>query len=1252
MIHCYRNVAVGPVARWFVAQGPAALGPGAPSLGVQRRKAQAKAQGSLVRRVSMLGLVWLALVPWASASGTGSAPAPVPSPAQPSPATVPGAPRPDPNSAQAGLTVHAGVAGVPVVNIVAPNASGLSHNQFLDYHVSPQGLVLNNAAQVAGVSQLLGPLAANPNLDHSPPARLILNEVMGPDGSLLQGATEVFGASADLILANPHGIHCAGCSFFNSAHATLTTAVPQTDAHGALIGWGPRTADIHIDTSGLDARALAQVHLDARQVQIHGPVTAQSVYVQADTLHHAARVVAAGDIVIALVQDYEGGGSLDAAHALQLTSQKGSLFVEASEGRQALLRGGDLRLRAAQDIALRGAHIEGLQRNASPGHVHIQAGGNLRLTALATADKPASAPSGTEPTAAGNFILQRTVLIPTQLHADGNMALRAGGDLLLSASDAQAKGALSLEATSLRVRADWAEEHRLRLTQQGSAALAPCPWNICLQPPSAMTRMDSERTHLVTARASNLRSGQALQLRARDRILLQGAQLDAGSDMELVAGGGRGEHAPNAQPSLELLPAMQERRRVSHTQTNTRQPRADASGLVLQSLQTRTEEQVESEALATRLRSKGAMSLQSDGMVALDGASLSAAAQLDLQAADAVRMGATAQRTRSQHATSTQSLVLGAPQLQGGELALEWGLSRGESQTRTERLTYLPSTLNAALGMRVSSRGDMTLHGAQLRTPGPLALYAKGTVGISAPKGAERSEARESTSFDGLRVALSTPTLQAAGKAWDSAVAADRDNQASDTASYYGDVHRATEKIETLATELGKVRDAVHTPSAQNLAKVRLLSLFAGGVARVESQTTDAHSETLYPASLESHDLQISAGQDLALAAAKLNSTGVLQLRAGRHLRLEPALTQVQNTGDTRSAERTVGARAALDAAGKGHIVEGVLRTKSSQAHSSSDTQEAVGSQLNASQLKLSAGGQLSANAVHGDAQDVTLHAGAQLRIGAAEMTATSSKSAHTDSASYTLGLGADGRPNALSVELSVKNSLARSIEQKHGPSRFIARHQLALRSGDDMVLQGGVLAAAQQNIVSGKDLHVCSVQDLRTAQQQQLRRDFGVGVSADPWVSGLQEQSHERASAQWVPVQTALQSSGSMDISVRGTTQIVGAKVVSDSGALTLRSAALQASDLQDESRRQGSMNNLGLGLSFPDQKPPQRKGFPEFALGATWDQQQQWDRATIGSGAVILDPGAQLPSGLNRDPAQAQLAPRPTHGAGSIGF
>src|SRR5689334_8288494 len=48
-------------------------------------------------------------------------------------------------------------AGVPIVNIVAPNGAGLSHNQFLDYNVDRQGLVLNNALQT-GQSQLAGQL--------------------------------------------------------------------------------------------------------------------------------------------------------------------------------------------------------------------------------------------------------------------------------------------------------------------------------------------------------------------------------------------------------------------------------------------------------------------------------------------------------------------------------------------------------------------------------------------------------------------------------------------------------------------------------------------------------------------------------------------------------------------------------------------------------------------------------------------------------------------------------------------------------------------------------------------------------------------------------------------------------------------------------------------------------------------------------------------------------------------------------------
>lgn len=115
--------------------------------------------------------------------------------------------------------------GVPIVNIVAPNGSGLSHNQFLDYNVDRQGLVLNNALQ-AGQSQLAGQLAANPQLQGQA-ASVILNEVISRNPSAINGAQEIFGRAADYVLANPNGISVNGGSFINTPNANLVVGRPE-----------------------------------------------------------------------------------------------------------------------------------------------------------------------------------------------------------------------------------------------------------------------------------------------------------------------------------------------------------------------------------------------------------------------------------------------------------------------------------------------------------------------------------------------------------------------------------------------------------------------------------------------------------------------------------------------------------------------------------------------------------------------------------------------------------------------------------------------------------------------------------------------------------------------------------------------------------------------------------------------------------------------------------------------------------------
>jgi len=191
-----------------------------------------------------------------------------------------------PVSAFAAITPAAGGAtvtpgAVPVVNIVAPNGAGVSHNQFGAFSVDTQGVVLNNSA-AAVQSQLAGQIAGNANLAGGA-ARVIITEVTGTTPTALNGALEIAGQRAALIVANPNGISADGGSFINAARVTLTTGTPELGGAGRLNSINVGKGVISVSGKGLDATGAERADLFARSVELNAKLQAKDLAVVTGT---------------------------------------------------------------------------------------------------------------------------------------------------------------------------------------------------------------------------------------------------------------------------------------------------------------------------------------------------------------------------------------------------------------------------------------------------------------------------------------------------------------------------------------------------------------------------------------------------------------------------------------------------------------------------------------------------------------------------------------------------------------------------------------------------------------------------------------------------------------------------------------------------------------------------------------------------------------------------------------------------------
>jgi hemolysin len=381
--------------------------------------------------------------------------------------------------------------GVPIVNIVAPNGSGLSHNQFLDYNVDRQGLVLNNALQ-AGQSQLAGQLAANPQLQGQA-ASVILNEVISRNPSAINGAQEIFGRPADYVLANPNGISVNGGSFINTPNANLVVGRPELN-DGKLQSLNTRDASgqLQIHSGGL-RNGEGSINLIAPRVDSQGAITAR------DQLN----------LTVGRNQVDYASGQVKTVDPAGNTGNTGDQRIDASLF--GAMQAGRINIVSTAEGA--GVRVGAVQVAGRDG-VQIRSAGDLSVSGEAVAN---------------SLDVTRAGLRSSQ----GDVALHSGKDLTLAATDVSARD-VTLDAKR-NLTLSTVESRKLQEKRENwNNSTIGITWETYDR-----TQTDSEsRQHgsqIIASRDAKLSSGKDTELKAAKVEAAKTLDVQSGGDLRLTA---------------------------------------------------------------------------------------------------------------------------------------------------------------------------------------------------------------------------------------------------------------------------------------------------------------------------------------------------------------------------------------------------------------------------------------------------------------------------------------------------------------------------------------------------------------------------------------------------------------------------------------------------------------------------------------------------------------------------------------------
>ncbi|MGA4113886.1 filamentous hemagglutinin N-terminal domain-containing protein, partial [Ralstonia nicotianae] len=426
--------------------------------------------------------------------------------------------------------------GTPVVNINAPSAAGVSSNAFTHYNVGQAGVVLNNSGQNSQ-TQIAGWVQGNPFLGNNS-ARVILNQVTSGNPSTLAGPTEIAGNRANLIVANPAGIICSGCSFIQAPRVTLTTGTPNFDALGNIAGLSVQQGQITVNGAGLDARG-AQLDLLSRAMAINGAVWAErlNAVAGANSVDYGSvtpTAIAGTGPAPQVAIDVGQLGSMFGGGATRLIGTEQGLGVNiggnlaALTGRLDLSANGDVtitptgRVQSAADTVITAPNVINQGVVSTPGTVSISGGTTNTGSVIAGGNVAITGPQITNTGTIGAGV-------------DANGGVTQAGNVALNATGTVRNGGSLLAGQDIGVNAGSIDTGNGNVNARGAVTLTAAGDVSSRGAAVSANRVAIQAGGTLDNAAGSLWSATGMQVGAQ-RVANQGGLLGAVGDVAVAAG--------------------------------------------------------------------------------------------------------------------------------------------------------------------------------------------------------------------------------------------------------------------------------------------------------------------------------------------------------------------------------------------------------------------------------------------------------------------------------------------------------------------------------------------------------------------------------------------------------------------------------------------------------------------------------------------------------------------------------------------